>query len=616
MPIPLSQQRAMLQTPTAQAGKTIDPSDAISNIGQMAANSMKLAAKATDDMGAAIQLLQRQDEDIKAKEAYLKYEEALTAAQTELETKQGLAAEKWRNNQYRKAVEKAQSEFDNVMHSLNYADIRNASVESNIKMGVNADAQADNYAFKEKLAARNQMSKDLQESYTRQAKAMIMDINSPDEKVRKMAIDNRNAMLNNLRAEVINNANLNGLLDKDYQKLKLQEAVDEFQTEMADELSHPRDGFKSAEDYLKANKGSMSTAAWEKAYQALDEKKLIYDIAKNPNKYIKNGKYDEELAYQVAPHLDDQARYRILSGASSAAKGGASAADIELATPIARQYDLTLRRTGAELGFDLSKERKIVPTATGKQKEYNEEMQKRYKNSKLSEIQQWLFNNGEVPASQKMVIKDANGNEVVIQNMTALSADDFTDVEESVFRAIDGTERGTDRKHASDGLQRGWVTRAQYNTFDGIGGFLEEQGLPPSQIIQVFNYMNRNRNATVDVKDKDGKVIGQRRLYPHIMANYNFYEEGAYDDLWKNGKIQEQQDIQNLLNAAIMDVAGSKDVSNIAYQKPGRVVRGSLIDFLNRQKALEQAAVTRNEFVGDDFSSRLRWALREGSSPF
>lgn len=612
--IPLANRMGGFRAPTAQAGRTFDPSQSIESMGRMAANSYQLAAKAVDDMGSAITLLQRQNEDIKAKQAYLKLEQSITDAQTKLSTQQGLKAEEYRNNQFRKDIEKAQLEFNNVMKGLRFSDIRNASTESGFKSIVNADASADNYAFKEKLAARNQMSKDLQESYKRQAVSVLQYLNSPNENMRNMAKDTIYEMLANTIGEVQNNANLNGLLDDEYKKLKQQEAIDNFHVSMAEELSHGRGGLYSATDYMNTVKGEMSTAAWEQEMRSLDDDKLTYEVMKDPNKFFTNGVFNEDLAENIAPHLNDRIRYRVANTAKECSKSGASFEDIQAAEAFSRKHELNFTTRMSDFGFVFKEDDKSlmsIPDNEGKK-----EMLQKYGNAKFSDIHKGLYYQGRVPATTKLVLDKQMGNSevslptnpqeqektlammrmnpqryTIIENVTALGNVEYTKVHFEIMKALNGAKEGYGykRKSAEDGLGPGWVTRGRYNTFDGIGVMLEQEfGMSADDIMNIFDYMETNKRSFA-VQDKDGKLS-----YP--LANYNFYADGEYDRLYKNGQKAKMNHIGTLLTLAIQDKVATKDRASIYSDKTGSTpTTNALESFINRRYAIERGLQAAGE---------------------
>ncbi len=610
MPIPLANNRGQLRAPQAQVGKVFDPSGDIAAIGETAANSLKLAQKAVGDMGAAIQLIQRQNEDMAAKEAYLKYSQAMTDAQTALEQHQGLAAEEWRNTKYKEAVDKAQQEFDSAINRLNYSDIRNKYVENNIESAMTAAAHADNYAYKERVQASNAMSQDIIEAYKRNAKSNSANLVSPNEKMRQMAESEINRSLAKIEAEVKENAELNGLTDARYLRLKQQEAADNFFIEMSKEISNLPGGLDEAQSYIDRNKGKFTTAAIDKAQTNLDEDKLVYAVMKDPMSFIKDGKYDEAKAAEIAPHLNDRERYRILNVAVGSSKkalqnGGAEPTETEIKAlnAIGSKYRREAERMAERIGWATFDNGVLTKGYTGKTRtELEGNIAANQKALSGADSYREFHDNFESPAKAVIVFDRSTGLEVplpedetkarmrlaelqkqpdsfIIQDVSAIAGYNLADKQAEFARFLD-------RKGFVDEPARGLLTRTEYSTFDAITMQLrDEYGYTNlGDAADVWRYMLNHQHNYRGYKDeRTGQVV------PGI-ENFNFFQKGAYDELLKTEGLEgpRVKQIQALFQEALSNAVPSINRElGITAQSVNAPRLGSLAAYVSGRKRLD-----------------------------
>ena len=565
MPIPLANRLGQLNAPRADAGKAHDASQAYSNMGQMALNSVQLAQKATENMGAALQLVQRQKEDIIAKEAILQYEKDLSDAQTALEQHQGLAAEKYRNGKYREALQKAQNNFNASMSRVKFSDIRNNAVQNNRESIINSEAKADMYVYKENLAARNAMSKDMLEFYKRQAKVSIFN---PD------FVNIEKDMAANTVAEVENIAGLNGYTDETYIKLKKQEALDNFYSSVAEEISHAReDGFVLAKGYLgdKKKNSEITTAAYDKAMRDLETDELTYQVMKNPNKFIKNGTYDEDLAGAIAPDLNDRERFRIIHAARAASNNGGGLEMAQGLESVAKRYvdeaNLSLEKAGignkqilAGLMQEGGEEAKAA---------YSENVKKNRETTSFADKMQEYISNVYMPAKTNIVVMRNGTNETiklsldpierqkqlaayemdpanytVVKNFTALGDQDFDAFEKEFRNKL--AQWDVSGNLFKDGLQRNWANGVEYSFMDAAISFMHDtQGLGWMPVYDVVMYMAEHKGDIV-VTDKNG-------VESRPLVTMNLFEKGKYD----TSSASTKDAFQKLLTAAIQKKAGT-----------------------------------------------------------
>ena len=635
--VPLANSGGQLQVPTAQAGRVYDPSAGIASLGEMAANSMRMAAEAADNMGKAITLIQRQNEDLKAKQAYLDLAQELTDAQTLLEQQQGLNAETFRNGEYQKMVDKAQAKFNNVMNELNYSDIRNEYVENSIETGMKAAADADNYAYRQKLGAHNEMSKEIMESYNRQAREYANQLTSPIDAIRNEANRQINKLHKKTVDEAMQNATLNGLIDPQYLKLKSAEASDNFHVSVTEQLATKAlGGLNTAQDYLEAHKGQMTSAAYTKGKNIIDEANLVDELMKNPGQFIKgNGEYDMILAEHYAPSLRDDERRRIVTSAIGTKAGsGKTATPEELAAFLAigdkenkvyrnaqlsygqigddkEYFDELKKNFGEKRAKELIEEyrdnRKLITTA---------DMYKKFRDSaelfaKTPIVLNRNTKERELPPlqgeweRQKWLQEKRNDpNYIIYENPFALTGHNLYKEQKKFEDYIDTIGY----KHPED--MRGIITDAPYSYMDAVVESFQQlfPGLPSGAVVQVMRDIANTQQATRPVFDKQGKEIGLEYVYKDII-DIDLWQKGIYDALQTHEKTPQLEALDMLFVNSVNKAIASGDRQQLIDSNtswPSKLHKGDFLKLLEmRERAKSERDVRWNPHTDAMF-----WALR------
>lgn len=618
MQIPLAKRNVMLQAPRAQAGQAFDPSASIARMGDVAANSLKLAQGAVDDMGDAIVLRQRQNEDFVGKEATLKFEEALLKAQTDLQQQQGLAAEQWRNNEYKHAVEKAQLEFNNSINTLNHSDIKNQYVEGNIESLNSSNAHADNYAYKERLNAENAMSKDIVEYYKRNAKMNAANYYNPNKQLADAArasfAQNRAA----IRAEVMKNAAQNGLTDPTYLRLKTQEADDEFFVEMADEISQLQGGLPKAQQFINENVGKVTTAAIDKAQKALEEDLLVDEIMKDPMRFINDkGGYNMDLAYNFAPNLNDRDRRRIVSASVSAAKsamkngGGLTETDLKMLNAWGVKVKSKDARLFERIGWVREETMQDAKYLKAKERdEYIKGIEEKQKAFTVGDTEYEFYNNFIKVAKSTTVIDKRTGEEVTLPENTLDAMNKLADYSKrpDIYLIQDNQELAgynlaeemsafedflRKKKGYKDEPSRGIISPEKYSTLDRVVHSLRDSyGLDAGETAQVVFYMLDHINEIgVDTEgNKKFNEKGQPVFKYNMLRNFDLSKKGAYDELIKIGANERLRQIETLYNEAIMNTVGrgNRELGIASMPVDFTVTQGELYNYVNGRNAMSQ----------------------------
>lgn len=340
MPIPLADRRGQLNAPQARPGKVFDPSDAISNIGQISANTLKLMSKATDDMGKVIIARQRQDEQLAAQDAlteYLAGREKLDTVRNSLELENAVNFE----DEYYKQAQKMHAEFVNKINKLQYADIRERVRGQANNTNIQTAAQSENFFWKQKEAVADNHTNALVDAKIR---SVVNGVNSNPgmETYNQGNVANGYVfVLDTLKNRLISKGYRDG---SEEMNLAMAQAKDRYFSQVLEEISHrPDDGLTMAHSLGKIFKKQMSPEAYNKVMKPISQNNLALELTRDASRFFENGdalagKPNDKVAAEYADALDPWERLSFLQGFQQKANQGHSAGKSANDTAFSREF--------------------------------------------------------------------------------------------------------------------------------------------------------------------------------------------------------------------------------------------------------------------------------------
>ena len=360
MPIPLADRRGQLNAPQVRPGKVFDPSDSISQIGQIGANTFKLMAQATDDAGKAIVAQQRSAEQLKAQDAlteYLAGREKLDSVRKSMTLENALNFEE----EYYKQAQKMHSEFVNKINSLQYADIRERVRGQANNTNIQTAAQAENYFWGEQEKVKDNHTNGLVDAKIRQVVNSVNPNPGMDSYNQGNIASGYVFILDTLK---------NRLIEKGYREntpemnLAMSEAKDRYFMQLLEEISHrPDDGLAIAHKMGVVFKNQMTPEAYNKVMKPISANNLAMELSKDPIRFFVNGdtingRTNDEVAAQYAEALDPWERTKFLEAFQEKERQGHSAAKAAQDTAFSLEFRM---REGEKLMGMLGDSLGLIP---------------------------------------------------------------------------------------------------------------------------------------------------------------------------------------------------------------------------------------------------------------
>lgn len=350
MPIPRINKQAQFQAPKVAEGKAVDASKQIAQAYEPAFHTLDLLNQTTDSVLKFSVAEQRATASYNAQNAINEYIEGINQLDRQFQTYTYEEAQKQLPKYYEQA-QALHNKFVQSIDNINVTDIRENYRQQVNNFNIKQKEQTEAFVYKQKKIAEQQT---LQNGLTLQEDLAARSVNPYAS-----AEDNYLAFTSVL-AKGLGDIENDGLLNykpKEVVEVEKQEFIGKAFAKAALEMSTrvdtsiSDDPYKGTRDFIYSMRGQVPEDVWKNVARTYEKQSLDLAFNKDPEKFVKDGKFNDSSARIYAPNLTAQERAKHIKDIQDATAANGNINDGILAAELQETLIEGIRKDLQDSGY-------------------------------------------------------------------------------------------------------------------------------------------------------------------------------------------------------------------------------------------------------------------------